>query len=318
MTRTVYVDANDGGASASPADPTNPSTPYNSILNCEAGERGTLTEALEIILADGTWNENTAITFSDANWTTTATNKITIKPETNFGTTINCTSNTYADIITVSGDVDIEIQDFLMDHQGSLGTFTHGCIHAVNAGVALVQRMIMRGAGYVVETSGSVAGQATVKNSVIIANATNASAHAARVGFRSDFRHNTVIHLGTSANAIEVISSVLTNVEYCYAHSAGGSGYNGTAATKTAILTSDATGDTGSVDYTTTNFTNVTTDTEDLSLVSGSDLIAEATSSTETEDLLGNSRDATEDCGAYEFISAGQTELSMGGMIVHP
>jgi len=301
--REVFIDNATG--SATPTDPTLISDPYDLILNAEVGERGDLVSAtttLIMTLLDGTWNENTAIVFSSANWTTDGTNDITIRPQTAFGTTINTTSNTYADIITVSGDLDFTIQDFLMDHQGATGTPSHGCIASTGSDAVVIQRMILRGPSNVVDVVGINDPGVIIKNCVIIANGTHDSS-AARIGARSKWSHCTVIHLGSTGDALGVDSAVVTVVEYCYGHSAGGAGYAGTAATKTAILTSDGTGDTGSIAYSTANFTSVTVDSEDLSLVAGSALIDAASGSSETIDILGASR-STPDNGAYEFIAA--------------
>ena len=80
--------------------------------------------------------------------------------------------------------------------------------------------------------------------------------------------------------------------------------------TITTSMASDAlsteSGLTNSIPYDTTNFTNVTAGSEDMTLVSGADLIGAGTdlSGDFTLDIAGNTRSSW-DVGAFEFVTAG-------------
>ena len=116
------------------------------------------------------------------------------------------------------------------------------------------------------------------------------------------------ILIGVSQGLFRIAGTV--TVKNCYAK--GTTAYSGTIG-KTTCASSDTTGSSGlqSISYSTSQFTNVTAGSEDLSLVSGSALIdvgtdtsGDATPLDFTDDIIGTARGGTWDVGAFEFISA--------------
>lgn len=99
-------------------------------------------------------------------------------------------------------------------------------------------------------------------------------------------------------------SSGYTYATNCYAYGVTGGDYNGTM-TKITCASGDATGSTGlqNIPYSTANFVNVTSGSEDLHSKSGSALINAGTdlSSTLTTDIRGATRSGTFDIGAFEY-----------------
>lgn len=156
--------------------------------------------------------------------------------------------------------------------------------------------------------------------------------YTVRVESGSDYYHWNNIVYGGSVGAVVVTgggvngkfySDTLIGVTYglyrtagtvtaknCYAK--GTTAYNGTI-TKTTCASSDTTGSAGlqSIAYSTSQFTNVTAGSEDLSLVSGSALIDVGTDTSGdaapldfTDDIIGTARGGTWDVGAFEFVGA--------------
>jgi len=301
--RTVYVTPT---GTSTPTDPTSRGDGYDLLSSAEVGERGDLTAGgldrqLEIVLEDGTYTETAVVDWLAANWTTDATHDIVVKGDTPHGALVRITTNTFAPVIRTEFGPHITFTGFISDHQGTSASSGHRGIDIRNGDRALVEKMILRG-GYGARLDGRSAGQAVCKNSVLIGDIGGVD-H----GSYSTLLHCTCISVG-NAGGIDVNSSTSTVAEHCYARSANGTDLDetgGTLVTQTNIHTADTSGDTPSVAYNTSNFTNVTAGSEDLSLPTGSALIGAASASTETEDILGNARTDPEDVGAYENIPTG-------------
>ncbi len=100
-----------------------------------------------------------------------------------------------------------------------------------------------------------------------------------------------------------------------YVNATSGDAWNDTTDSGTLTLTScysdDGTHSTSSAAFSTSNFANVNSNSEDLSLVSGSSLIGAGTDLRSDPvwpfdyDILGNTRGASWDVGADEFVAAG-------------
>lgn len=91
-----------------------------------------------------------------------------------------------------------------------------------------------------------------------------------------------------------------------YAYSGSGTAF-GTVGTLTTCASDDGSQSTTTVAYTTSTFVNVTADSENFHLVSGSGLIDVGTdlSATFTDDIDGVTRSGTWDIGADEFVAVG-------------
>jgi hypothetical protein len=111
---------------------------------------------------------------------------------------------------------------------------------------------------------------------------------------------------GFAATLKNCYSGGNTTSDYMEGASAGWTNW-----TATTCMASDAdaseTGLTNSIAFDTSNFTNVTAGSEDLHLVTGSDLIDAGTdlSGTFTIDINGATRSGTWDVGPDEFVAAG-------------
>lgn len=120
------------------------------------------------------------------------------------------------------------------------------------------------------------------------------------------------------------VNSVTATAKNCYAGGNTTDAYSGTI-TRTTCMHSSATSfsnSTGSIAYSTANFTNVTAASEDLHLVSGSALIAAGTgpasdAAVPTTDFEGTVRSgATTDIGFDQFSAGGGGEVLLMGQAI--
>ena len=296
--RTVYVGGGNGSAVTSPG-----AGSYANLTAAELAERANLvstTTELVIVLEDGTYTETAAVNFTSANWTTDATYSITIQGDTAFGALVRITTDTYSDVITIGAGVDhVTLEDFIIDHQGpSASSANRGLTISSGSEGSVAQRMFLKGQSPG-RVGGSSSGVGIVKNSVCIGYVAGINVFS-----YGTISHCTCISLGSSGGGIDCQNATGTSVEHSYAYCSGTPDdldeSTATFATQTNVHTADSSGDTGSVAYSTANFTNVTAGTEDFSLPVGSALIGAASGSTETEDIRGRTRSDPEDVGAYE------------------
>jgi hypothetical protein len=153
----------------------------------------------------------------------------------------------------------------------------------------------------------------TVRNCVLYSNrngifANHTSASSITIE-NTDCVGNTLIGIRSSLNAALTIKNV-----YCGGNTGDDFNEGGTAGwsswTATTCMCEDAlteTGLTGSIAWSTANFTNVTAGSIDIHLVTGSALIDVGTdlSGSFTADIDGVARSGTWDVGADEFVAAG-------------
>jgi hypothetical protein len=156
----------------------------------------------------------------------------------------------------------------------------------------------------------------TVENSIFISKG---GADAAYVGggysgATEHFYNSNFISLGSNKGFNQFNSgSYQVDVQNCYASSTSGTAYSMGALTKTFLTSasSDTSGTAGlqNIAYSTANFTNVTSGSENFNLPTGSALIGAGTdlSSTFTNDITGATRSTPWDIGAFKYASAGTT-----------
>ena len=253
---------------------------YQSWADMITGEAGTLTEDTDInFRSDGTVDEQCSLVAA-AGWdVSTYTLRI-------MGDTVNDSimyrSVTWADVTSTNLD-GVEYWNIItldgrdgFNIQGALNKY-YNC---VSIGAA--------SDGFYKTGDAGSGGIATFYNCDSVDN----GAQGFHVG---DYRHATMYNCYSGGNG---------TTDYYLA------GVNGTM-TLNESGSSDATGSTGltSIAYSTDNFTNVTSGSEDLHLVSGSDLIDEGTTAnTSSTDADGVSRSGTTcDIGAFEYVSSGST-----------
>jgi hypothetical protein len=149
----------------------------------------------------------------------------------------------------------------------------------------------------------------TVINSIFSFSGTGSNSSAGSSS-STDYYYNCTFQ----KNYIKLGSGTTSYLKNCFAQTY--TTYAGTI-DLTTCASSDTTGSSGlqSIAYSTDNFTSVTAGSEDLSLVSGSDLIdvgtdlsADATYPFDW-DITGATRTGTWDVGAYEYVSAGGIKI---------
>ena len=156
---------------------------------------------------------------------------------------------------------------------------------------------------------------AVVANCVFIKNNASATVQTVILGGDHKFYNNVAINLaGQPALYSQNVANNNQRVKNCYLHSTGanvyGFGFDSATFTTCKHSTSQAlTGSTGSVAYSTAQFTNVSAGTEDFNLVGGSalldagtDLSADANYAFST-DYTGATRSGTWDIGPAELLN---------------
>lgn len=157
---------------------------------------------------------------------------------------------------------------------------------------------------------------AIIANTIVIASGT--SAGAMQVGGQV-YGYNCAFINGGNGNAVYEFNVANNNQKFknCYLHRATGTnvfdfGYGPTPTWTTCkhSTSQSITGSTGSTAYSTANFTNVTSGSEDLRLPSGSALIDAGTDLSAdadypfSTDILGNSRSGTWEVGPFNYAAA--------------
>lgn len=215
---------------------------------------------------------------------------------------------------------DFTVLEFLQvrNTNGSAAEFNN-CIYCDNK--VTINSCITRG-GY--QGLSALTNPSTVRNCLCY-GAVAVGAYVSTSGASPSSIENCTLIGGTAGLSFSssVVYGFAKNV---YAHggtrgigsSASGGGMPGGVVTKTNVTTSDttATGNSGgggatnctnSIAHDTSNFTNVTSGSEDYRLPVGSALIDDGVdlSGTFTLDIAGNTRGATFDVGAFEYVAGG-------------
>jgi hypothetical protein len=113
-------------------------------------------------------------------------------------------------------------------------------------------------------------------------------------------------------------SAISTAIKNCYSGGNTGADYAGSSITWTTSYSEDDTGTTDVVAYSTDTFTNVTSGSENLSLVAGSGLIGVGTDLRADAvwpfnyDIMGTTRGTTWDVGAFEYVATSNDCVGSG------
>lgn len=296
---------------------------YTSLNAAEAGEQADLVTAdVQLDIECYAFDDTTSCSFNG--WTTDATRYIRVftpsterhagvwttskyrrRSSTGFGavTTVNedyvrfegiqfyQPSGSYTALIRVdaatAASTDIRVTNCILN--GMSMTTGLGLTYCGSGAVTIENSLAYGGSGKGIYSNSSSIAQYYIDNCTVVACGTYGMEQASTSGF---------------------------TVRNTYVGGNGTDAYNGTF-TRTTCMHSSATsytGSTGSIAYDTSNFTNVTGGSEDLHLVTGSDLIDAGTdlSADFTIDIDGETRSGTWDIGADELVSGGAVVTSHG------
>lgn len=300
---------------------------YTSLESCmNANEQNLVTaDKYFDVEISGTWSsaDTTAVTIH--NYTTDATRHINIyttgsaRHQGKYSTSYyRLVSNANPFVYILSNFVTLDGLQ-IKDTKTSSGTYQYGALLA-NADYITIKSSIFISdltgdatTNAVVQISGD-SRHFTIRNSILQGLACPAIAFAPYYGTGANQVFENCTLIGSSTVSILRVSYTGNygyTVKNCYGVNLdSGTVYPSlTYAVITTSASSDTTGTSGlqNISYSTSNFTNVTSGSEDLHLVSGSALINAGTdlSATFTTDIDGDTRSGTWDIGADEYVSSG-------------
>lgn len=288
---------------------------YTSLSAAEAGEQRDLVAADEIAVFECySMQDTTAVTI--LGWTTDATRYIEIKTpgaERHDGKWNTAKYYLEADAsgtgtLTISED-NVRVEGLQIRHTAGSPSGSDSALRPVSTGGTTdirVNKCILRAGRFTVRIeSGS---NHYWWNNMIYGGSVGGLVVTSSIAL--DIYSCTII--GGDTYGL-VRSSGTVTAKNCYAYASGtGDAYSGTI-TKTTCASDDTTGSAGlqNIAYDTSNFTNVTGGSEDLHLPSGSNLVDVGTDTSGdsapmdfTDDIDGDSRGATWDVGADEYVAA--------------
>ena len=270
----------------------------------------------------GATADTTAVTFTGHTTSTTYYILVTatgsaratgIWDSTRYNFQLDGTGNTRG--ILISGDVNVYFDGIQMaGSDSSTTTFRVFEVNTSSANVRLSNCLIKKGANsycrFGVDVSGFSA-HLVAWNDVIygmLASGGEAAIAAGASGTQAVTVYSSTLQAAVNGISVGTVATTLKNV-----YAKGTTAYSGTALTMTTCASSDTTGSTGlqNIAYSTANFANVTTGSQNLSLPVGSALLAVGTNTSGdaaplnfTTDITGASQPTNWSVGAFGNANA--------------
>lgn len=262
--------------------------------------------------------DTSAVTFNG--WTMDATRYLKVKAANPHATVGKITTNSYRRKTGAATNLQVIASGGLIIFEGiqfEVTSASVGCINFLAAGVTNQKvrfiNCVFAGSGFgILQNASNQPWTVELINCVFT---TNKDCLQASFGNIYCYSCTFIQTTGGSLPATNFTTSGTRVVKSCYARNVGGGGLfaysNISGATVSKALSSDTSGDTDNIAYSTANFTNVTAGSEDLRPVSGSALLvagadrsAESAPFNYVTDINGVTRPLTlDDAGAFQVTA---------------
>lgn len=304
------TDYNPGVSGTSTGSSAHPYTHVQTVMSTRLNLTGSFDNYTQYIYASGATADDTAISdFTFGQFAPTSSHPLYI-----IGNNTSGTWNTSAyhlvptDRTSYYGAINFNVDNsnkVIMDHvQTMITSTTAGHTNEVVYGTYTFLNGIVRlpGGTDVMRYFSSING-IVVKNTLMYGMGVGgAQSNALKLHSTSYIINNTIIG-GTGSNGVDVATGATAYVENNYIRAGGGTLVSSGTLNVVTNATSDSQGDIPNVTYSTTNFNNVTTNNENLSLKTGSVLIGAgtATANTPAKDMTEANLNSPPDIGAIKF-----------------